>query len=136
MKKKFSKQKLAIYNSVKSVTCHPTADEIYTWLKPEHPSLSLGTVYRNLNTLVEEGEVLRLPVPGSSDRYDGTTTPHEHAICKECNTMYDLDLPEMSSYYKAVEAQIGMTVETHTYLIRGVCAHCQQGADQEEEELA
>jgi Fur family peroxide stress response transcriptional regulator len=124
--KKFSKQKLAIFNAVKSVACHPTADDIYSWLKPKYPALSLGTVYRNLNMLVEFGEILRLPVAGQSDHFDGNTAPHEHAICRLCGTMFDVDLPELRVLHKKIQQQIAMEVESYEYLARGVCSSCNQ----------
>lgn len=59
--KRYSKQRELIYDAVMNTTEHPTAETIYIWLKPDNPALSLGTVYRNLNQLVEEGNVMRLP---------------------------------------------------------------------------
>lgn len=54
---------------------HPTADTVYNLLKEDNPHLSLGTVYRNLNLLVETGSLIKLNVPSGCDRFDATTAP-------------------------------------------------------------
>ena len=52
--KRYSRQRELIYEAVLGSDQHPTAEMVFQWLKPENPSLSLGTVYRNLNLLTEE----------------------------------------------------------------------------------
>ena len=61
--KRYSRQRELIYDVLLHSREHPTAEMVYKLLKPEHPSLSLGTVYRNLNQLVEEGTIASLPFP-------------------------------------------------------------------------
>ena len=65
---RYSKQREAIRMYLLSTKSHPTAEAVYNNIKNEHPRISLGTVYRNLNLLVEQGEALRL------DCGDGTGT--------------------------------------------------------------
>lgn len=55
-----SKIRQAIYEAVVTHPVHPTAEYVYEYLKPQHPSLSLGTVYRNLGILAEQGLVRKL----------------------------------------------------------------------------
>ena len=57
---KYSKQREAILDFLKTRKDHPTADLVYSSLKPDFPNLSLGTVYRNLSLLADLGEILRL----------------------------------------------------------------------------
>ena len=52
-------------------------------MKKEHPSIALGTVYKHLNALADEGLLLRITEPGSPDRYDRTER-HDHLICSRC----------------------------------------------------
>ena len=58
--KRYSRQRELIYQTLMATDQHPTAEMIYNWLKPENPSLSLGTVYRNLNLLADEGSITRM----------------------------------------------------------------------------
>ena len=79
---RYSRQRELIYQALQSTKEHPTADMIYQALKPENPSLSLGTVYRNLNLLASEGRIVR--IPSSVDHYDGDTSPHSSSCSPAC----------------------------------------------------
>ena len=123
-----SKKRDAILRLMRTTKCHPSADWIYQQLKDEYPNLSLGTVYRNLNLLAEDGVITRMPFP--VERYDADTRPHPHFCCDECGAVYDMDLPydpEMDR--KAAEAS-EHDVTGHQVTFHGVCAKCRQTARQ------
>ena len=119
--KRYSKQRELIFRALKGTKEHPTADMVYQMLKPENPNLSLGTVYRNLNLLADEGIIIRMPFP--VERYDADTRPHPHFSCTVCGGVSDLDLP----YNQALDEQVaslGYQVEEHSVLFTGICADC------------
>jgi len=72
MDMRYSKQRELVMQTVERLCDHPTAEEIYDKAAQECPNLSLGTVYRNLNSLVEAGRVRRVSIPGKADRFDHT----------------------------------------------------------------
>lgn len=119
--KRYSRQRELICRAIQGAKEHPTADMIYRSLKPENPSLSLGTVYRNLSLLVEEGRITKMPFP--VERYDPDTRPHPHFVCTRCGCVQDLDLPYNAGLDRAVE-QTGCLVTGHTLLFTGLCARC------------
>ena len=103
--KRYSRQRELIYQKLVETDEHPTAEMLYQWLKPENPNLSLGTVYRNLNLLAEEGVIVRMPFP--VERYDARTHPHPHFRCKACGRVYDMeDLPYDSGLDQAAEQEV------------------------------
>lgn len=118
---RFSKQRELIYETLRSRMDHPTAETLYQVLKPQHPSLSLGTVYRNLNLLVSEGRAVRMPFP--VDRYDANTAEHPHFSCVCCGNLYDLDLPVNAALNKQVE-DLGFEVTRHDLVFKGICLSC------------
>ena len=59
---KYSRQRESIINCLKGRKDHPTADMIYASVREEYPKISLGTVYRNLSLLVDQGEILPDPL--------------------------------------------------------------------------
>ena len=59
-----------ILAAVTELQRHPTAEQVFLEMKREHPSIALGTVYKHLNALSEEGLLHRITEPGSPDRYD------------------------------------------------------------------
>lgn len=121
--KRYSRQRELIYNTVLGSKEHPTAEMVYQWLKPANPNLSLGTVYRNLNLLAEEGILIRMPFP--VERYDGDIRPHSHFRCKVCGRVYDLMLDHDPAIDRlASEAAPGFQVEGHDLTFTGVCPEC------------
>jgi len=87
-----SRQKELIYNLITSTMSHPTADWVYRNARRKMPRISLGTVYRNLNTLVQEGRILAIANSRGPVRYDANITRHSHLKCIGCGLM--LDVPE------------------------------------------
>ena len=69
---RYSKQRELVLQKVEQLCDHPTAEEIFDLAARECPGLSLGTVYRNLNSLVDAGRVRRVSIPGKADRFDHT----------------------------------------------------------------
>ena len=127
VKRKNSKKRAAILDALASVTEHPTAEMLYNALKPMIPELSLGTVYRNLGVLVEDGLVRSVGHVNGQERYDARTEPHAHFICRKCRKVLDLELPDtVSQMYRQIDDSLGCTSEAHTLSISGLCPDCRQ----------
>ena len=122
---KNSKQRTMILETVVSNPVHPTADMVYTQLKADNPSLSLGTVYRNLNLLCEMGQLRKIAVPNGSDRFDGRLDKHYHIICDCCSRVLDIELNE-SSFDKHVEDTTGYKITSLDVVVKGICPQCQE----------
>ena len=85
-----SPKREAILQCLRSTTCHPSAEWVYSQLKPRIPDLSLATVYRNLARFRAEGAVQVIGCVDGEDRYDGDTAPHGHFVCRTCGAVIDL----------------------------------------------
>ena len=123
---KYSKQREMIYNELLKNPVHPTAETIYQELKPANPSLSLGTVYRNLGQLAENGIIVKISMPDAGDRYDGNTKPHHHLLCRECGQLDDVacDIAELE---RRTEQRNGCKIEASHLVFVGVCRDCIEG---------
>ena len=119
--KRYSKQRELIYQCLKHTNEHPTAEMIYQKLKPENTGLSLGTVYRNLRQMAEEGRLVELDGPVA--RFDAATIPHTHFCCTDCGAVLDLDLP-YDPALDALAAKDGCTVTGHKLCFLGLCPQC------------
>ena len=122
--RRYSRQRELIYECVARSKEHPTAEMVYEELKPTAPGLSLGTVYRNLNLLTEEGQLQRLPF--AVERYDAWTEPHGHLECRVCGRVFDLqgDAGRVRDLFS--EANEGAELERCTVIFQGVCDGCRQ----------
>lgn len=98
-----------------------TAEEIYREAKKVCPGISLGTVYRNLKLMTEEGEIKRIPVVDGPDRYDRTVAPHDHLLCKVCQRICDLPSFDLK---KELFLKVGVEVDSYELTVRYVCPAC------------
>lgn len=122
--KRYSRQRELIYQALIHTDQHPTAEMIYHQLKPDNPSLSLGTVYRNLKLLVDEGVITRMDFP--VERYDADTTPHPHFRCDQCGGVFDLQLPYDPQLDTQAARASGHEVCRHELIYHGACVNCRQ----------
>lgn len=125
---RYSKQRELVLQKVEALCDHPTAEEIYRAALPECPGLSLGTVYRNLNSLVDSGQVRRVPIPGKADRFDHTIAPHSHFYCTECGCVSDIELDE--SRVKKLAKEPHGRIEGCVVTFFGVCEGCRKSGAQ------
>lgn len=119
---RYSKQREAILKELQSRCDHPTADQVYSTLKQTHPELSLGTVYRNLGFLADNGQIRKLDIGDGTVRYDGTVKPHIHFICKECNNIIDISLDQ--SIADVIKNNIEEQIDDININLEGICTHC------------
>ena len=126
MKRRNTVQRAMVYEAVNRLKSHATAAEIYELISSEHPSVSRGTVYRNLNQLAEEGEISRIEVPGGPDRYDHRCHNHYHARCLSCGRLFDIDVDYLDGLEKMVRDAHGFAISGHDILFNGLCPACQQ----------
>lgn len=124
MGKRHSIQRLMITEVMKRMD-HPTAQDMAEEIRKEYPYLSLGTVYRNLNLLVEEGVVRRLSAQDSADRFETRQNPHCHIRCNTCGRYFDIEEADLcEGMDKKIEAVTGFLVESHTICFYGTCPSC------------
>ena len=118
-----TRQRTVILNKLRGVTSHPTADEIFAMTREVLPRISLGTVYRNLELLSRQGEILCLESGNAQKRFDGNVMPHHHVRCSECGRIGDLEdsfpVPDINT----VRVD-GFTLTGAEILFEGVCDHC------------
>ena len=82
---KYSKQREALLTLLRSTRSHPSADWLYENLRKEFPNISLGTVYRNLAQLAENGDILKISTSANKEHFDGFVHRHFHFVCNKCD---------------------------------------------------
>ena len=122
---KHFRKREAILSCLQSTRAHPSAETLYTRLKPEIPDLSLATVYRNLNLFKKQGLAVCVANVDGTERFDANTCPHVHFICQDCGSVIDLDemiIPD--SLRKTAERCSGGSVIDCHLNFTGRCRNC------------
>ena len=126
MMKRKTIQRSLVLEAVNKLHNHPTADEIYDAVIIEHPNISKATVYRNLNTLSEMGEIRKLEIPGGADRYDHCTHNHCHIKCDKCGRLFDVDMDYISGLENNIRDTRGFDFAGYDIIFRGTCPDCKK----------
>lgn len=113
-------QKEAVFSAVHALD-HPSAAEVYEYLKGRGPAVSRGTVFRVLSSFSENGKLKKLHLLGDEAHYDFNTSPHAHAHCRVCGRVWDISAalsPALPEGFSPKESELE---------ISGVCAACRKG---------
>ena len=117
----------AIMECLRSTDSHPSAEWVFTQLKPLYPDLSLGTVYRNLTLFRKQGLVASVGTVHGVERFDANTAPHVHFICAGCGRVDDLHSLPIPEELKNTAAQsCGGNITGCQLTFTGICADCAQ----------
>lgn len=124
---KVTPQRLSIFKMLRSTKAHPSAEVIYKALQEEHPTMSLATVYKTLDTFVQHGLVQQLNVGEDSYRYDADISAHSHIQCTKCKCVMDLPpLQHVSALREEVHQSTGFALSHEQIYFYGLCPTCQK----------
>ena len=118
---KYSHQRELVKEIIKGRSDHPTVDMVYTSAREIEPTISLGTVYRNVKSLAESGEVDSLETVDKRLHYDGNTKKHGHFICTACHKIFDIWVEPTAP---KVISDMGFTVTETKCVYYGLCDKC------------
>lgn len=101
---KATHQRIVIYNTVLKVHNHPTAEQVYELIHGENPSITLATVYKTLDTLVEVGLMTKVKSEQGNYRFDANISKHNHIYCVNTQEIIDYQDEELdillANYFK------------------------------------
>lgn len=112
-------QKKIILDYLMSVKTHPSVEDVYLAVRKKLPRISLGTVYRNLRSLKEKGQIQE--ISSEVSHYDGDISPHSHFVCEKCRKIFDVfDKVDLSK-----KTKVGKIKNYQVYYY-GICKKCQK----------
>ena len=123
---KRSRQRDRIYQVLRKTRSHPTAEWVFEQVRQQMPKISLGTVYRNLSILRQQGRVQELDLGESSRRYDAFVDEHYHFVCNQCSKVLDLEVPPQVDLNDRVRSAVPGIVQFHRLDFFGTCSDCLQ----------
>ncbi len=124
---KVTPQRLAILDSIYKLGNHPTADNIIEYIRQSNPNIASGTVYKVLDTLIENKLVKKVTTDRDVMRYDGIMENHHHLYCSECDLIEDYmdeELDEVLKEYFKNKKFTGFKLEDIVVQIRGTFDKC------------
>ncbi len=122
---RFTAQRAAVYDYLKAVHHHPTAEEVYMAVKRRMPRVSLATVYNALEVLADCGLASTYTSGNASTRYDIRTDPHSHARCLVCGRVADVDVVPDPRWVSRIPVR-GFHATGFRFELLGECSACRE----------
>ncbi len=124
---KITPQRVVILEAIYKLNNHPTADNIIEYIRELQPNIATGTVYKVLDTLVENGLIKKVTTDKDVMRYDGIIENHHHLYCSECDLIEDYKDEELDkllhNHFKNKKIE-GFKIEDIVLQIRGTFNKC------------
>ncbi len=131
-----TRQREVILRQVQQSSDHPTADVIYRRVREIIPNISLGTVYRNLEVLVDKGIIRELRLCCHKRRFDGGMHRHYHVRCIKCGRVCDVSPQAIPDLDGLVQRRCNFEILAHDLEFEGLCPACKgTGGGVEQTEL-
>ncbi|MEJ2656677.1 MAG: transcriptional repressor [Desulfobacterales bacterium] len=121
---RMTRQRKIILEELQKQKTHPSADEIYQMVRRRIPRISLGTVYRNLEVLVNMGEIQKLELSGALKRYDWDTNKHYHIRCVRCDRVDDAPIAPLNQLENELYGATVFEIIGHNLEFTGLCPEC------------
>jgi len=116
-------QRQLIYDAVKQLNIHATAEQVFEHVVKKYPTISKATVYRNLNQMAELGELLNAGNLLGSTRYDHNCHEHYHFACEMCKRIFDVE-GDFSDVIENLRNKNGFDITSGGISFTGVCNNC------------
>lgn len=120
-----TKQQALVIEAIHVLDNHPTAEQIYLYVKQKNSRISRSTAYRNLNKLVSGGVIQQVKTRGS-EHFEVRIDRHYHFECSVCGSIYDVKLPYDVKIDQLVSGALGGEVHFHRMIFEGICSKCKK----------
>jgi len=119
---KVTPQRIGIL-SLMSEAGHITVDNLFSSIKKQFYSISLATLYKNINAMLKKSLITEVKVPEMKTHYEITKTPHAHLICSKCGEHKDI-LYNIENLSKSIASENSYEVDKASLIILGLCPKC------------
>ncbi len=119
---KVTPQRLTIVEEL-YVNGHMNIDQLYHSLKSKFPSVSLATIYKNINAMTDIFFLSEVKIPHQKSVYELTKEEHSHVVCTQCQTIMDIDL-DISQVLSDAKQLSSYSLDESAIIFNGICPKC------------
>jgi len=116
---RYTSQRAAVYENLCAAHNHPTAEEIYAIVRRQLPKISLATVYKALEALVDCRLAAKLTAADGPCRYDCRTEAHYHLHCTKTQRIEDLDTPFDDHLIDKLDPSLAQSLDRQGFHLTG-----------------
>ena len=116
---RYTRQRGAVFSYLRLADCHPTAEQVFASVRRELPRISLATVYKALEALVDVGLAARIAHESGAARYDARSEAHYHLRCERTGEVRDLALPYDPHLIEKIAPQLADALRREGFEITG-----------------
>lgn len=120
---KATPQRLEITNALYQAG-HISIEKLYEIMHKKFNSISLATIYKNINLMLEASFIQEVKVPNAKSVYELTKDKHSHIVCNSCGEITDVDL-DLNSIISNAAKLSDHTIERSDLVLSGTCKSCQ-----------
>jgi len=117
-------QRQVIYREMLLMGGHPSPESVYERVRREIPSISLGTVYKNIKTFLDTGLLREVSLHHGSLRLEANGEPHHHMVCVQCRQIFDVPERDLAPVKFRGAAPQGFRIQRVSVELLGVCGAC------------
>lgn len=119
-----TRQREVVLQVIRDEPEHLTANEVFDKAKQLLPSISFATVYNSLRYLKDAGLIAEVSFGSGASRFDSKTVRHDHAICRKCGKLVDMELDLPLELVNLAAAYSKFKPESLELTLHGLCPEC------------
>jgi Fur family peroxide stress response transcriptional regulator len=120
---KATPQRVAIVDAL-FTSGHMSTDSLYAIMLQKFSSISLATIYKNINIMVANSFIQEVKLPHAKSVYELTKTSHSHLLCKKCGCVEDIVI-ELDTLINKVSKTNHFQIDKADFVLSGNCKNCQ-----------
>jgi len=103
---------------------HLTIEKFYDIFLKNFSSISLATIYKNINIMIESAFIQEVKLPNAKSVYELTKEAHSHLVCEKCGAVQDTYI-DLSSIKELQVENFDFKIKKADLVLSGVCKNCQ-----------
>ncbi len=119
---KVTPQRVAIVEEL-YLNGHMNIDDLYKKLLSKFPSISLATIYKNINAMIEKVFLSEVKIANTKSVFELVKEEHAHLVCSECGNIEDMIL-DVSSILTEANNRSQFKINSTNIILEGLCCSC------------